>query len=63
MSEHDCDICPRCGHCRESEACCRRCPRCGNWPSICGHDLPFKERIRNVRPSFANMPTRAPVQM
>jgi hypothetical protein len=25
-----------------------RCIRCGNWPQICGHDLPFKDRIKSI---------------
>lgn len=25
-----------------------RCVRCGNYTSICGHSLPFKERIKTV---------------
>lgn len=25
-----------------------RCLRCGNWPQICGHDLPFKERMKST---------------
>lgn len=29
-----------------------RCIRCGNWPQICGHNLPFKERMKDVRANF-----------
>jgi hypothetical protein len=25
-----------------------KCIRCGNWPQICGHDLPFAERIKSI---------------
>lgn len=25
-----------------------RCATCSNWLSICGHDLPFAERIKSV---------------
>ena len=38
--EH-CDLCAR----RSEEG---RCLRCGNWPQICGHDLTFKERAKDV---------------
>lgn len=25
-----------------------KCDRCGNYPSICGHGLPFKDRIKSI---------------
>jgi hypothetical protein len=43
----ECDPCePTCLYLlRRTEG---RCERCGNWPNLCGHDLPFKERMKSV---------------
>lgn len=30
-----------------------KCERCGNYLQICGHDLPFKERIKTVRANYS----------
>jgi hypothetical protein len=26
-----------------------RCEKCGNWLRLCGHDLPFAEKIKTIR--------------
>lgn len=44
----------RCGECGRAHGRCpldrtdRKCDRCRNWLSICGHDLPFTERMRTI---------------
>lgn len=38
-----------------------RCARCRNWLKICGHDLPFKERIRSVNADTGWMPNAGSV--
>lgn len=43
------DVCER----RSSEG---RCVRCGNWPRICGHHLPLKERLKRVNVDTSWMP-------
>jgi L-lactate utilization protein LutB len=39
----------------ETERDPERCQRCGNWPELCGHDLPFAERIKTVRANTENL--------
>ena len=39
----------------ETERDPARCQRCGNWPDICGHELPFLERIKSVRANTDNL--------
>lgn len=38
----------------------KRCDQCGNCLALCGHDLPFKERIKRIQVNRESLKVREP---